>query len=132
MLRVMESYFVMAGIALCAFALWTIARYDWVRLIRPSHKVSAQVSGHRTIDSDGGLSYAAIYHFAADGCQHIVIDQAYYPTPRPVTGTAVELDYPAGRPELARVPRPWTWLLVYTALIYAGGILTAKMAGWLP
>jgi hypothetical protein len=126
-----ERYFLYAGIALCLFSLWAIARHDWVRLTRPSRRVLAQVTGHRTGRSDGAVNYAAIYRFSADGRDHDVTDAVYSSRPRPPLGEIVELGYPAGHPDLARPPRLLMWLAVYGLLIALLAVLGLKLMGWL-
>lgn len=127
----MERYFLYGGIAMCLFGLWAIGRHDWVRLTTGSRRVTAKVIGHRISDSDGAVTYAAIYRFTAEGADHDVTDQVYYATMRTEVGSSADLVFPVGRPELARLPRPWTWLMVYAALIYLGGVLVARLAGWI-
>ena len=124
-----ESYFLAAGIALCLFSLWAIARHDWLRLTRPSRRVTAQISGHLSQFDDGSYSYAAIFTFADDGREHEVVDAAYHPTPRLPPGTMAELTFPAGYPELARPPRPLLWVGVYALLLGMLAILAAKALG---
>jgi hypothetical protein len=128
----MELYFLLAGQALCLFSLWAIARFDWVRLTRPSRRVGAVVTGHRSSWSDGDKSYAAIYRFALGSTEHDVTDAVYGSSPKPPLGTRVELVHPEGRPDLARVPRPLMWLVVYGVLVGLDAVLLAKMMGWLP
>jgi hypothetical protein len=127
----MENYFLWAGMALCLFSLWALARYDWLRLTRPSRRVMGRVIGHRTGWDEGSKNYAAIYAFSDESGAHEVIDSVYSGSPRPSVGTLRELAYPAGRPELARPPRLALWLSVYAMLMALAAILFAKWMGWL-
>ena len=127
----MVLYFLIAGQALCLFSLWAIARHDWVRLTRPSRRITAVVTGYRSSWSDGSKSFAAIYRFALGGAEHDVIDGVYGSSPKPPVGTRVELAYPEGRPDLARPPRPLLWLSVYGLLAAMEAVLLAKMMGWI-
>jgi len=127
-----EHYFLFAGIALAVFSLWVIGRKDWVRLTTIGRSVDAEVIGHSLSCDNDGTSYAAIYRFRAEGKAHEVTDQLLNSRPKPPIGTRVTLSYPIGRPELARVPRPWTWLFVYGVLLFLFGMLVARLLGWLP
>ena len=127
----MVLYFLIAGQALCLFSLWAIARHDWVRLTRPSHRVRAVVTGHHSSWSDGSKSYAAIYRFALRGTEHDVTDAVFGSSPKPAVGTTVVLAYPEGRPDLARPPRLLLWLSVYGLLVGLEALLLAKMMGWI-
>jgi len=127
----MELYFLIAGQALCLFSLWAIARYDWVRLTRPSRRIRAVVTGHRSSWSDGSKSFAAIYRYALGGAEHEVTDAVYGSSPKPPIGTTVELAYPEDRPDLARPPRLLMWLSVYGLLAGLEAVLLAKMMGWI-
>lgn len=128
----MEQAILYAGMTLCLFSLWAIARHDWVRIGSPGRLVEARVSGHRTQRDDNGVSYAATYAFAAEGAEHEVTDQVYHRRPHPAEGERVMLSYPFGRPELAHVPRPLMWLAVYALLLTLFGVLLAKALGQLP
>lgn len=127
----MEHWLLGAGIAVSLFSLWAIGRHDWVRLIRPSRRVTAEVTGHRSSWEDSSYTYAAIYRFRDEAGQHEVIDMVYRAVARPAAGTFVELAYPEGRPDLARPPRPLMWLAVYALFFYLIGMLIAKALGWL-
>lgn len=119
------------GLALALFCLWAIGRHDRVRLVRPSQRVLAEVTGHRASWDDSGHTYAAIYRFRDEQGEHEVVDAVYHAVARPPAGTRVELAYPQGRPDLARPPRPLMWLAVYAAFFYLVGVLAAKWLGWI-
>jgi len=127
----MERYFLWASIALCAFALWAIARHDWLRLTRPMRRVIGTVTGHRTGYEDGHKTFAAIYAFCDETGAHDVVDPVFSAKPQPDVGTMRELAYPAGHPDLARPPRPLLWIAIYGFLLLAIGLLAARLAGWL-
>ena len=127
----MENFFIWAGIALCLFSLWAIARHDWLRLTRPSRRVMARVTGHRSDWSDGSKSYAAIFAFSDESGSHEVIDPVYSGSPSPDLGTLRELAYPDGRPDLARPPRPLMWVVVYGFLLVLPLVLLAQWMGWI-
>lgn len=128
----MELYLLLAGQALCLFSLWVLARRDFVRLTRPSIRVDAVVSGYRSTWNEGSRSYAPVYRFTSDGAQHEVVEAVYSGAQKPDLGTVVALRHPAGRPDLAHVPRPLMWLTVYALLAGLEAVLLANMMGWLP
>ena len=127
----MVLYFLLAGQALCLFSIWVLARADFVRLMRPACRVEAVVTGYRSYWDDGGKSYAPVYRFTSEGAEHEVADAVFGSSRKPPLGTTVELVYPEGRPDLARVPRPLMWLAVYGVLVGLEAVLLAKMMGWL-
>ncbi len=127
----MVLYFLIAGQALCLFSLWVLARRDIVRLTRPAVRVDGVVTGYRSTWDEGARSYAPVYHFTIEGAEHEVVEAVYSGVQKPPLGTVVALRYPAGRPDLAQVPRPLMWLAVYAVLAGLEVVLLAKMMGWL-
>ena len=128
----MEAWFLYGGMALCLVSLWVIARKDWVRLRSMTRTTDGEVIGHKISSDNDGTSYAAQFRFSAEGKVHEVTDAVLSSRPQPPVGTKVTLSYPFGRPDLARIPRPWTWLFVYGTLLFMLGMLAAKALGWLP
>ena len=127
----MELYFLVAGQALCLFSLWVLARRDLVRLTRPSLRVEAVVTGFRSTWEDGSRSYAPVYRFTSASGEHEVVEMLYRGAQTPPVGTVVPLRHPAGRPDLAHVPRPLLWMMVYALLAGLEALLLARMMGWL-
>jgi hypothetical protein len=127
----MELYFLLAGQALCLFSLWVLARRDFVRLTRPAVRVEGVVRGYRSMWNEGSRSYAPVYGFTSEGTEHEVVEPVHSGAQKPPLGTVVALRYPAGRPDLAQVPRPLMWLAVYALLAGLEAALLAKMMGWL-
>lgn len=127
----MELYFLIAGQALCLFSLWVLARRDFVRLTRPPVQVEAEVTGYRSTWNEGSRSYAPVYGFTSEGAEHEVVEAVYSGAEYPPRGTRVALSHPAGRPELAQVPRPLMWIAVYGLLLFMEAALLTKMMGWL-
>jgi hypothetical protein len=127
----MEAWFLYGGMALCLFSLWVIARKDWIRLRSMTRTAEGEVIGHRISRDNDGTSYSATFRFLAEGKVHEVTDALLSSRPQPPVGTKVTLSYPFGRPDLARIPRPWTWLFVYGTLLLMLAILIARAAGWL-
>lgn len=128
----METAILWVCTLFAGLCIYLVARNDWVRLRGIGRTVVAEVTGHHCHSHDNHRSYAAIYTFAAEGAQHEVTDQVYSPRPEPAVGTRLTLTYPVGRPDLARVPRPWLWFGVYAVLICLLAILAGRLLGWLP
>jgi hypothetical protein len=127
----METYLLWASLALCLFSLWAILRHDWLRLTRPVRRSRGTVVGHSRGHDDGAATYSARIRFAAEDGEHEVIDPMLAPTPHLPLGTMVEVAWPAGRPDLARPPRPLLWALCYAVLLGLTTIVAARLAGWL-
>ena len=114
--------------ALVLFALWAIARHDWVRLTRPSVKVRGRVVGHEAVQDDGNTCYSARIAFDVAGKPMEVLDQSRTLQTQPDVGTDVLLRYPDGRPDLARIPRSKTWIAIYAMLIATLAFLVIDLA----
>lgn len=123
----MELAILGSGALLAAFALVAIGQHDWHRLARRSVRVKATVVGHQSRWDEGEKCYAARLAFEADGKAIEVVDGTLAPAPEPAVGTEVMLRYPAGRPDLARLPRPVTWIAVYAALVATLAMLGAEL-----
>lgn len=126
----METVILSVGLFLCLACLWLLGRRDWLRIARPSRRVTASVTGHR-VSHDDGTSYSAIYAFTDESGGHEVIDAIYEPVPRPPVGTICELVYPEGHPDLARPPRLAFWLGVYAVCGGGAAAILARMFGYL-
>lgn len=125
----MEPFILWASVALVVFALWAIARHDWLRLTRASAKVQAKVIGYRSNSDDGQKSYSARFAFDVEGQPCEVSDQLLTTQRSPPLDTEVCLHYPKGRPDLARIPRPITWGMVYSTLLAMLTVLILKLCG---
>lgn len=125
----MEQAILGIGISLCLFALWAMLRQDWPRLTQSSREADAVVSGHERGWDSGRPLYAMRLRFEAEGCEHQVIDQVWRRKPIPPVGTRLLVRFPVGRPEMARIPRPWMWAFVYGCVVLMGGMLVAKALG---
>lgn len=127
MLRGMRLAIILAGVAMCLFALWALWRHDRLRVAAPSRRVSAQVCGHEARWFEDTRSYAARYRFSAEGAEHEVVDAVFTPTRSPPEGAHVELAYPAGRPDLARPRRLAMWVGVYAAILLMIVVLLTQL-----
>ncbi|MCW1383283.1 DUF3592 domain-containing protein [Novosphingobium sp. KCTC 2891] len=126
----MERSILLAGLALCLFSLWALLRHDVRRLIAPAREARAVVVGHVANWDDGERTYAARLRFQADEQVHEVTDQRLRRQPLPPEGAAVIVRFPAGRPDLARIPHPWMWAWVYAAVTMMAVMLLARLLGW--
>ena len=126
----MREGMILAGLALCLLCLWVTARNDLKRLFGISRSVRATVIGHRRMPDDHP-SYCAVLRFSAEGAEHEVVDQLCHAAPQPPIGSELDLTYPVGRPDLARVSRPLTWAFVYVFLIGTTVLLAALLLGYI-
>ena len=126
----MKSYLLWGSLAMCLFAIWVMARRDWLRLSCPTCHATARVIGHRSSWSDGRRVYAAILRFSHVAGTSDVVDQMLSSSPRPPVGAFVEVNYPEGHPDLARPPRVLMWLAIYGLLIALAAIILIKAMGW--
>ncbi|WP_295530658.1 hypothetical protein [Novosphingobium sp. Chol11] len=127
----MKLTFLLAGLALCLFSLWALARHDWLRLTRPPRRVLATVVGYRGSMDEGHRNFAARFRFSAEGAEHEVVDAVYGSTRAFAEGTVMELVYPEGRPDLARPPRLVLWAGVYGVFVFLTTVLGTKLLGLL-
>ena len=112
-----------------ALRLWAIARHDWLRLTRPSQRIVARLTGHRSHFEDNAHNFAAVFSFTDETGTHEIVDPVSSSDRRPAVGTLRELHYPEGRPDLARPPRLLLWLLIYALLLGLSALLIAKTTG---
>lgn len=107
-------------LAIFGFIAIGLLRSDGLRLIRPSIKVRARVVGFRESRPTRWLSrHRAIFAFEAEGAEHEVLDQVRKIHPELRVGDEVELHYPEGSPELARISRPALQATGYVFMIIA-------------
>lgn len=125
----MELIFLIPVQVFVLFSIWVLVRADFVRLTRPAARVEAVVTGHRSMWTEGGRSYAPIYRFASEGAEHQVTEVLFRMAAAPPLGTAVSLRHPEGRPDLARVPRLVLWIMVYGVLVGLEVVLAFMMLG---
>ncbi|TLG79282.1 DUF3592 domain-containing protein [Methylocystis sp. B8] len=100
--------------ATLAYITWQDLR--WVG--RATRTVFGEVRGHRVQGNESGDTYSMIVQFADDaGNEHIFVDGVYKSLPWLPRDAVVEVIYPEGSPELARVFRPRVRQSIYFALI---------------
>jgi hypothetical protein len=118
---------VLAGLALCLFCLGVLLWRDWPWLTRPPKRVQAIVTDHKPSNDEGVTGYTAIFSFQFEGAPYEVLDLVTRSTPHFDVGSTVGLTYPYGRPDLARVPRPWLWGAIYAGLLGITALLLGKL-----
>jgi uncharacterized membrane protein YccC len=126
----METFASWFGIAIGVFALWALARHDWLRLTRKSQTVTAEIVDHHETRDEGRPMFAPIYRFLENGRSYDVVDAVLKNRRTPPIGTKRILVFPQGHPELARPPRWLMWIAVYLFLAIAIGMLAAHLLGW--
>ncbi len=94
-------------------------------------EAQAEVIGQHSGWSDGARTHAAMLRFETEGGMHEVTDQLYGSRPAYAVGAKCRVMWPDGRPDLARIPRPWLWTGVYGMLFYLAGILIGRLTGFI-
>lgn len=125
----MERVILWTALAFCGFCLWLLLRHDWLRWTRLTREAQATVVGQGAHWGDNGRMYSARLRFQAEGRIYEVVDQLYASKPQLADGAQCRVTWPDGRPDLARIPRPWMWSSVYCILLYLFVILSGKLTG---
>jgi hypothetical protein len=118
-------------LALTLFAIGAMAWRDLGWRNRRRSEVEGEVVRFKSSMSRGTEVFTPVYRFAAEGGEHEVTDVVYSARPKLAPGDKVQLAYPYGRPDLARVPRPAMWVMVYALLALMAAMLAANLLGWL-
>lgn len=114
---------VTAGLALAL-------RSDLPFIRRPVRRVTAQVIRHDRRFDDGTRVYSPVFRFHDECARPVEVrDALYTPFETPVVGEMIEIVYPAGMPEKARIPYPVFRAMVYAVLGYGFVMLGAKVTG---
>ncbi len=125
-------FFLYLGIAFVAVVLFFLLREDWP-LLRHGRRTKGGVFDHRRTMDEGSWSYALMVRFTGENGEAIEItDGVYSPSPQPAIGAEVELVYPVGAPQKARVRRPLLRALIYVVIVFMLAILIARALGCLP
>lgn len=102
--------------ATLAYMTWQDLR--WVG--RATRTAFGEVRGHHAQGGESGDTYRMVVQFADDaGNEHIFVDGVHKNFPWLPHEAVVEVIYPEGKPELARVFRPALRRRIYVALIAA-------------
>ncbi len=105
-------------------------RSDLPFLRNPVRRASAKIVRHDRRYEDGAPVYQPVFRFADEhGAFVEVRDSVYMPFPKPVIGEIIEITYPEGYPEKARIPYPVFRALLYGALGYAFVVLGMEITG---
>lgn len=128
----MGSFLVWVSFALTAFALYILLRDDVPFLHLRKITTKGAVIGHSSVIDEGDRAFSARISFTDEaGAKLEFVDMFRTPAPEPAAGAIIDIIYPQGRPDKARVPRPWLRLLLYTVIVGMNGILVAKLLGLL-
>ena len=103
---------------------------DWQHLSKPSRRVTATVVGYRSDIDEGARRFTPRLSFTDETGQPVeVLDKLYSPSRAPAEGSPIDLVYPIGRPEMARVPRPWMRSLIYVFLGFLLVMVALRVMG---
>ncbi len=109
-----------------AYALWIVGMPDFLRVAKGTVHVRSRVSRHMP----GPDGFVPIFAFHHDGRSCEVPGPVASATPTPAVGTGQLLSFPAGRPELARVPAPFARSLLYCLFAAWLGFFTDLAFNW--
>ena len=120
------------ALAFTAIVAAALLARDLHFVVRRRHRADAIVVGHERLHDDGSVVHTAVLAFTDHrGQDHRVVDGLLFAMPRPAVSTRVSLVYPETRPDLARAPRPILRAGIYLMVGYVGGVVIARLAGWL-
>lgn len=122
--------FLWLTLAFVGVVLAILIAEDWQHLSKPARRVTATIVGFRSDIDEGARRFTARLSFTDETGQSVeVLDKVYGPNRAPVEGSQVDLVYPAGRPDMARVPRPLLRLLIYGFLGFLLVMVVLRMMG---
>jgi Protein of unknown function (DUF3592) len=126
------SFFVWLGIALISPIFAYLLYEDWQFFSRPRQRTRGTVFGHhRTLDDGSAFFSSQIRFVDTDGKTIEFIDTYGRPVPKPRIGETIEVDYPIGRPQRARVARWWLRTMIYAVVVGMLSILVGMALGLL-
>uniref|UniRef100_UPI0035C08AF3 DUF3592 domain-containing protein n=1 Tax=Parasphingorhabdus cellanae TaxID=2806553 RepID=UPI0035C08AF3 len=119
------------GLALTVTGIALALRSDLPFLRNPVRRAPAKIVRHDRRYEDGAPVYQPVFRFADEHGTFIEVrDKLYMPFPKPVIGEMVEIIYPEGYPQQARIPYPVFRTLLYGLLGYAFVMLAMEITGW--
>lgn len=128
----MENFFIWAGIVFLAVVLFFIAREDLILLTRRRVRTRGTVFDHQRRDDGDGPTYSIKVRFQDESGRKIEFTDTYGGgTPKPSVGTVVDIVYPAGASDKARVRRLWVRWAIYAFLLFGLAVLFGRLTGWL-
>jgi hypothetical protein len=104
-------------VLLVAFRIYN----DWLFLRRPRQYARGTVIGQKLLKADGGQIYLPIVRFESDDGRAIQFTNGWGARQQPELGSTVDVEYPAGLPQKARIAGSYSPLLAYglSALVLA-------------
>lgn len=128
----MHGFFVFLALALLGtmggFLLWQ----DYVLFRRTRVRTTGTVVGHRAFEDGGSKYYSGQIAFEdQSGKRHEFTDTYGRAKPTPEVGAKIEVMYPRGEPQHARVPRPILRMLIYLFIAGAAATLVARELGFI-
>jgi hypothetical protein len=97
---------------------------DWLFLRRPRLTALGTVIGHRRISSEGGQSFFLIIRFDSDDGRTIEFTNSWAFWLQLPVGSLVAVEYPAGFPQKARIPKSYSPLLTYGLAVVVLALLS--------
>lgn len=121
----------MIGLALTGSGLALALRSDLPYLRNPIRRTTARIVRHDRRYEDGAPVYRPVFLFADEHGTFVEVrDSVFLPFPKPVIGETIEIIYPEGHPQKARIPYPVFRMLLYGVLGYVFVVLGMEITGW--
>lgn len=106
-------------------------RADLPFLRNPVRRASAKIVRHDRRSEKGATLYNPVFLFPDESGTFLEVrDKVYTPFPTPVIGDRIDIIYPQGHPQKARIPYPVFRALLYGVLGYAFVALGIEITGW--
>ena len=126
----MNGFFVFLALLLLGtfggFLLWQ----DYLLFRRPRIRTTGIVVGHRTSEDDGSKYYSGRISFLDESGKAYEFTDSYgKATPKPEIGSDIQVIYPVGEPQHARIPRPFLRIVIYLFVFGTAVLLIGKETG---
>jgi hypothetical protein len=128
----METVLLWIGLGILLFVMAYFHYQDWPFITSQWVRVEAEVVRHDESFSDGDEAYKAVVVFAdQDGTLREVLDLVAYTLASPPIGTRLEIVYPLGLPQKARIRHPVLRTLLYLVVGLMAAVMGGRIMGWL-
>jgi hypothetical protein len=115
-------------IALVLYCLAVRIYNDWLFLRRPGRNARGTIIGHRRLNDDGRQRSLAIIRFESDDGRTIEFTNSWGSRHELAVGSMIDVEYPSGFPQKARIPGSYSPLLAYGLSAVVLAMLAAFIA----
>jgi hypothetical protein len=124
----MNAFFPSLVIGLVLYIVAVRIYNDWLFLRRPRHYARGTVMGQKLLKDDGRQISLAIVRFECDDGRTIEFTNSWGSQHQLAVGSMVDVEYPAGLPQKARIAGSYSPLLVYGLSAVVLAMLVAFIA----